>query len=500
MSALLLSYFTASPLGIYGCKGKLCRRRLWGGTMRGDVMGGTQQVKDVEKFINKHELLHMNDRVVLAVSGGPDSLALLHYFQQIKHDYNLSLYVASVDHGLRGEESRQDLEYVRSLAGNLGVPFFGTSVDVPAYKQETGMGTQEAARLLRYRYFKEVMDEVQADKLAFGHHGDDQAETMLMQITRSAMPEAIHGMPVKRPFARGSIIRPFLCLEKKQLVKYCEQYRLKPRYDPSNEETDYTRNAVRKHILPFMKEANPKLHRHMQRLSERFTEERTFIQEQALQVLKKVKMEGGKGGFTQFSKTEFQKHPLALQRSAFHLILNYLYGNQFEEISYLHEEMFFHLLDEQKPNASLDFPKGLKVIRAYDELTFTFRSEKENSPFFQTLYIGEQVSLPDGSTISLTAGEDSREQGSCEYVCDSHHVSLPLIVRNRMPGDRMVLRGMNGSKKVKDIFIDQKIPAQLRDNWPLVTDHDGQILWLVGLKKGEGCTRGLFRYMASITI
>ncbi|MCP3029678.1 tRNA lysidine(34) synthetase TilS [Halobacillus sp. A5] len=446
-------------------------------------------MKDVEIFINKHELLQSNHRVVLAVSGGPDSLALFHYFLQIKAKYQLSLVIASVDHGLRGDESKQDLEYVKLLAENWGVPFCGTTVDVSSYKKETGMGTQEAAREMRYRFLAKVMEEVKADKLAFGHHGDDQAETMLMQVTRSAMPEAVHGMPVKRPFSCGEIIRPFLCLNKEQLLNYCTENHLKPRFDPSNEEDDYTRNAFRKQVLPFLKSLNPKLHQHMQGLSERFSQERSYIQEQAGQVLQIAEMAGGKGGFTQFSKTAFQKHPLALQRSAFHLILNYLYGNQIEEISYLHEEMFFHLLDEQKPNASLDFPKGLKVVRAYDEITFTFNPEPEKTAFEHTLYIGEQVSLPDGSTISLEAGGDPREQEGYEYVCDSHHVSLPLIVRNRKPGDRMILRGMNGSKKVKDIFIDQKIPAQLRGTWPVVTDHDGQILWLVGLKKGEGCTR-----------
>ncbi|MFG6150756.1 tRNA lysidine(34) synthetase TilS [Halobacillus sp. B23F22_1] len=446
-------------------------------------------MKDVENFIKNHELVQPNDTVLLAVSGGPDSLALLHYFFQLKDKYDLTLVVASVDHSLRGEGSKQDLDYVRSLAKERGLPFYGTTVDVPSFKEETGMGTQEAARTLRYRFFAEVMKEVEADKLAFGHHGDDQTETMLMQFTRSALPEAVHGMPVKRSFASGCIIRPFLCLEKEDLVRYCTAHQLQPRHDPSNEETDYTRNAFRKKILPFLKASNPKIHQHMQRMSERFSEDRNFIEQKAEEVLQDIKMEGGKGGFTQFSKTVFQKQPLALQRSAFHLILNYLYGNQIEEISYLHEEMFFHLLDEQKPNASLDFPRGLKVVRAYDDIMFTFNFKKEASVLFKSLYIGEQVSLPDGSTLSLTVGEDSWEQGTHEYVCDSHHVSLPLIVRNRKPGDRMILRGMNGSKKVKDIFIDQKIPAQLRDTWPLVTDQDGQVLWLVGLKKGEGCTR-----------
>ncbi len=445
-------------------------------------------MRAVNTFIKKHNLIQTHDTVVLAVSGGPDSLALLHYFHHLKRHDNLKLIVASVDHGLRGDESKQDLEYVESLAHQWNIEFKGTSVDVSSYKKANGLGTQEAARELRYQFFARVMEEVNADKLAFGHHGDDQAETMLMQFTRSVMPESIHGMPVKRPFATGSIIRPFLCLEKQDLIDYCSSHKLQPRFDPSNEQTDYTRNSVRQHIMPFMKSMNPKLHEHMQHMSERVTEDRTFIENEAKRVLDQVVLSDGKGGSAQFLKSSFQKYPLALQRKSFHLILNYLYGNQIEEISYLHEEMFFHLLQEQKPNASLDFPQGLKVIRAYDEITFTFSSTKGNSAFSKTLYIGQQVSLPDGSIISLEAGECFSEQGKHVYVCDSNHVTLPLIVRTRKPGDRMILRGMNGSKKVKDIFIDEKIPAQLRDTWPLVTDQEGRILWLAGLKKGEGCT------------
>ncbi|MFC7061779.1 tRNA lysidine(34) synthetase TilS [Halobacillus seohaensis] len=443
----------------------------------------------VNAFVKRHDLIQPNQTIVVAVSGGPDSLALLHYLCRIKEEYQLKLIVASVDHGLRGEASHQDMVFVESMADQWNIDFRGTLVDVAAYKKQTGMGTQEAARTMRYEFFSQVMKEFEADKLAFGHHGDDQAETMLMQFSRSALPEAIHGMPVKRPFSDGQIIRPFLCLTKGELLSYCSTHHLHPRFDPSNDQTDYTRNNFRKHILPFLKDVNPKFHEHMQQMSERVTEDRKFIENQAKQVLKTMKMSGEEGGFTQFSKTTFQNCPLALQRRAFHLILNYLYGNQIEEISYLHEEMFFHLLQEQKPNAMLNFPRGLKVIRAYDEITFTFKANKESSNFTKTLYIGEQVSLPDGSVVSLELGESFDGQGKYVFICDSHHVTLPLVIRNRQPGDRMMIKGMNGSKKVKDIFIDLKTPARLRDTWPLVTDRDGRILWLIGLKKGEGCTR-----------
>ncbi|WP_082235810.1 tRNA lysidine(34) synthetase TilS [Halobacillus massiliensis] len=443
----------------------------------------------VHSFIKKHDLIKKNQTIVAAVSGGPDSLALLHFLTTIKEEYNLRIIAASVDHGLRGEASIEDVSFVEKAALQWGAEFFGTSVDVPAYKKRAGIGTQEAARTLRYQFLAEVMEKTGADRLALGHHGDDQAETMLMQLARRALPEAVQGIPVKRPFAGGFLIRPFLCLSKAEIQSYCKENGLEPRIDASNEDTEYTRNAFRKHVLPFLKEINPKLYEHMQHMSERVTEDRTFINNEAKKLLENVDMSSDEGGKAVLSKTTFQKFPLALQRSAFHLILNYLYGNQIEEISYLHEEMFFHLLQEQKPNASLDFPGNLRVIRAYDVITLTFAQPEEETAFHAPLYIGKQVTLPDGSMISLEAADSREEAGRYVYTCDSNHVSLPLIVRTRRPGDRLKLRGMNGSKKVKDIFIDQKIPAKERDTWPLVTDHDGQVLWLVGLRKGEGCTR-----------
>lgn len=127
-------------------------------------------------------------------------------------------------------------------------------------------------------------------------------------------------------------------------------------------------------------------------------------------------------------------------------------------------------------------------MRAYDEITCTFQYEKSDSSFNKLLAVGDTVELPDGTHLSAEWSDSKAEEGLYDFVCDSHHVELPLVVRTRKNGDRMRLRGMNGSKKVKDIFIDQKIPARLRQTWPLVTDSRGEILWLIGLKKGGECT------------
>lgn len=147
-----------------------------------------------------------------------------------------------------------------------------------------------------------------------------------------------------------------------------------------------------------------------------------------------------------------------------------------------------NLLYDQKPNAELDFPRGLKVIRAYDDVTLSFENNDEKQEYKHTLDVGETIRLPDGSLLSAEWSDRCNDEGTHVFICDTHHVTPPLSVRTRRKGDRMRIRGMNGSKKVKDIFIDQKIPARLRDSWPLVVDSTGEILWLIGLKKGGECT------------
>ncbi|MBA2177010.1 tRNA lysidine(34) synthetase TilS [Halobacillus locisalis] len=444
----------------------------------------------VHSFMTKHQLIDRHQTVIVAVSGGPDSMALLHLMNKAKEKWAIRLIAVSVDHGLRGEDSAEDFAYVKRTCEEWGIKFVGTTVDVASYKKEKALGTQEAARHLRYEFLAKQMNDFAADVLMTGHHGDDQIETMMMQMVRNVRPEAVRGIPVSRPFATGRLVRPLLCVSKSEIQAYNSQYLIAPRTDPSNEDTEYRRNAFRKHVIPFVKGENPKLHQHMQAMSERVREDQSYIKKQAEEVLGIVQFSKELRKSAQFSIETFKTFPLALQRSAFHLILNYLYINNTEDISYLHEEMFFSFLNETKPNAELHFPRGLTIVRAYDDMMLSFQQEDFNTAFHQPLPIGETIELPNGDLLSAEWSEECKSEGSHVFVCDSHHVKLPLAVRTRRNGDRMRVRGMNGSKKVKDIFIDQKVSARARDRWPIVIDSRGEILWLVGLKKGGECTVG----------
>ncbi|SEB20185.1 tRNA(Ile)-lysidine synthase [Thalassobacillus cyri] len=441
----------------------------------------------VDSFMERNQMLKPEQTVLVAVSGGPDSMALLHYFTTIRKRWKLRLIAVSVDHGLRGEASAEDLKYVEEMSRQWNIEFIGTSIDVHTYKKQNHLNTQQAARTLRYRFFHQQMEEKKADVLALGHHGDDQAETIVMRLVRGANPVGLTGIPVTREFAGGKIIRPFLGIPKESILTYCEDHRIEPREDASNQDTKYTRNYFRHKILPLLKEENPKLVEHLWKLSQVVKEDQEYLEREAEKLLEQAVDFEKNPKKVSFSISAFKAFPIALQRRSFHLILNYLYDGNSEDFSYIHEEQFFDFLTRNIANAKLDWPGGLWLQRNYERITLHFGDPEKPVPYRSTLDIGDTYRLPDGSELSakVVSGNHLRED-TWTFTCDLTHVELPLIVRTRRAGDRMTWKGMEGSKKIKDIFIDHKIPKELRDSWPVITDQTGKILWLVGLKKSAG--------------
>ncbi|WP_407272599.1 tRNA lysidine(34) synthetase TilS [Radiobacillus sp. PE A8.2] len=437
----------------------------------------------VTAYIRKHQLFHQQAVVLVGVSGGPDSMALLHFLCAIREQWGLRLIALSVDHGLRGEQSKQDVLYVKQMCEQWDVEFCETFLDVSSYKIKERKGTQLAARELRYQYFKRMMQEYRADYLALGHHADDQTETMMMRFVRGANPDALAGIPIKRSFEQGYIVRPFLGVSKQIIETYCDKHEISPRKDPSNDQDTYTRNFYRIHILPLLKQQNPNVLMSTQRLSEAISEDAIYLNEQAQKlIIASVELKKNRSEAILDIK-RFKQYPIALQRRAYHLILNYLYPTIPTDLNYIHEDHFFYLLHNNKPNVSIDFPLGLKLIKSYDIILFRF-GEFQPVEYVMQLTIPGSISLPDGGMIVSSITKFPKEESENIYVCEMDTIRTPLIVRTREPGDKMKIRGMNGSKKIKDIFIDEKIPVQKRATWPIVLDSKGNILWLIGLKKG----------------
>ncbi len=454
----------------------------------------------LKPFMERHQLLHKHAKVLVGVSGGADSLLLLHCLVSLQNLWDVQVKVISIDHGLRGEESAADVQYVEQICEQLGVPFIGKEVDVNRRKAIHKEGTQLAARTLRYQVFEQVMKETGSDLLALAHHGDDQVETVLMRMVRQSNPAALTGIPVKRKFANGYIVRPLLCLSKNEIYQYCREFEIVPREDPSNQSIDYTRNFFRLHVLPLLKQQDRHVHLHVQEMTERMTEDEEFLQAQTKAMRHEVVTCEKDSVF--FNIEAFRSYPIALQRRAFHLILNYLYQEVPTDLSTQHEKAFFALLDQEKSNVTLDFPKSLKVTKNYQELRFHFLSQVEKKwKDHQFIKVPGEMLLPNGAilTATYTSGDIQEDNNYTLHIPIECESLLPLSMRVRMPGDRIKVKGLNGRKKVKDIFIDEKIPVYLRDSWPLIFGADGSLLWIVGLRKAELVHEGSVGKYISLT-
>jgi tRNA(Ile)-lysidine synthase len=444
--------------------------------------GSTMLEHTTKRFIQDHQLIKKGDRIVVAVSGGPDSLALLHFLDSNKDELGVEVAAAHLDHMFRGDESFQELLFVQDYCNKRNIPFYGKRMDVRAETEETIGSLQDKARQIRYGFLMGVMEEMTATKLALGHHGDDQVETILMKMTRGASGASRAGIPLKRPFGDGEIIRPFLSVTKMEIEKYCERHGLHPRRDPSNQKEDYTRNRFRKRILPFLKQENPHVHLQFQRFSEELAEDEAYLEELTREKLNKVW--NNTGDYSSLHIDGFLAMAQPLQRRGINLILNYLYKLRPSSLSSIHIYDVLGILKGKAPNASLDLPKGLKVTRAYHTCYFHFEElALTEAPYCYELQVNNRLDIQGEYQFHLYSSPPVKDRTKDKIYLDPNEISLPLYVRTRRSGDRMKVKGLEGSKKLKTLFIDHKLPAHLREEWPIVVDANNHILWVPGMKK-----------------
>lgn len=464
-------------------------------------MNMNQLVTYMRRMALKYGLWSPGDCIVVAVSGGPDSVALLHGLHRIalEPDSPLKLVCAHVNHGFRGAESDAEAEFVRGIADELGIPFELGVYDVPAYMEESGLSVQTAAREKRYEFLRRVAEAHAASAIALAHHGDDQAETVMLRLLRGTGLTGLAGMRVKRQEKNVELIRPLLRIYKTDLVQVCRNSGLTYVTDSSNLSNKYARNAVRLDVLPFLGQYNGQLAESLNRLAEVAGEEDDYMQQTVKNAYDDLvsQVQGG----SRFSVKDFARLHVALQRRLIKLILNYLPLNtddmDFAKIEAIREGA----LQEHPTNWVLDLGGGLRCKREYDEVSmmpentdevklgYTYRLEEVPArlPIPET---GRELRFTIRPANLQTAKQDWKTTGSEEALFDADKINYPLIVRSRKPGDIMKVMGLNGSKKVKDIFIDQKIPPSVRSKVPIVTDASGRILWLPGVRRSAHAAVG----------
>ncbi|WP_227397277.1 tRNA lysidine(34) synthetase TilS [Jeotgalibacillus aurantiacus] len=421
-----------------------------------------------------------HERLLIAVSGGPDSLALLHFFQH--SPWPEKVEVAHVHHGLR-DSADEDLAFVQAYCHAHQIPFHSLRADVKKHMAETGGGTQAAARHVRYAFFKDIMKKRNLTVLLLGHHADDQIETVLFRLTRGTTLKGVAGIPPSRPFGSGVMIRPFLAVTKSEIEQYCEQHHLTPKIDPTNATDSYARNRIRNHLLPLLKKENPSVHDAFRRFTEEVSEDEAFLLKQATEAFDQVVTRQNEEVLV-LHLTAFTDLAPPLQRRVIHLILNYLYAKVPTALSSAHVRAVLQLIEQPHPSGQIHLPEKLTVTRSYADVTFQFSShrELEEGGYEMVIRPGERVELPDGTIECLEGAVHPAISVRDVYHIDEP-VHWPLTVRTRKTGDRIQLPDGNGSKKITRVFIDCKVPLPLRDVWPIVTDSQGTILWVPALRK-----------------
>ncbi|RSL28958.1 tRNA lysidine(34) synthetase TilS [Salibacterium salarium] len=446
----------------------------------------------VEQWINDRDLIRKGDRVLVAVSGGPDSMALLHLLKEWEQEWCLQIMAAHVNHGLRTDTALEDEKFVQTWCDQKEIPFFSTYVSVGKEIVENGGNVQEQARLLRYEYLADLMREQNINVLATGHHADDQIETILMKQTSGRAILGDPAMRVIRGFADGVLIRPFLGVTKENILGYCRKHNISFQMDESNLSDKYTRNRFRHYMLPLLKEEETRVHQHFQDYADWMIEEREYIQAQAEKEWTKRIVSQDEHSVT-ISIKGMETLPLPLQRRGIHLILRYLCMTHVPELSVVHINQFLYLLHQKHPSYSLDWPGNVTVTRSYETVTFAVSNKGRETKMLDPV----KLHLP-GQTVfgdTTFSAQYLQAENQCggekhSFICDMEDVTFPLIIRSRLPGDKIQPAGMKGSKKVNRIFIEEKIPRAQRINWPMVVDAVGKVLWVPLLKKSIWSRQG----------
>ncbi|MFC7682268.1 tRNA lysidine(34) synthetase TilS [Paenibacillus sp. GCM10028914] len=446
-------------------------------------------VERVEDVAREKKLWSAGDVIIVAVSGGPDSVALLHVLHEISSRRTpLKLVCAHVHHGFR-QESDDEAIMVQNLAESLGIPVETAYIDVPAYMEQSGKGLQEAARDKRYEFLFETAAKYGAKSIALAHHADDQAETVLMRLLRGTGPSGLAGMKIKRTQKNVKLIRPLLRINKTDLLDLCDQSGYSYAVDCSNLTTKYRRNAVRLEVLPFLERYNGQISSSLNQLAEVIGEEDDFMDLAAENAYRSYVREID--GRLAFDAPSFLGLHVALQRRLIKLILNYLSADQENSDFVKIETVRQGVLQDRRTNWRLDLGGGLTCIREYGEVSFMPKPLERQGNYIYQLKSpdGPDLALPEiGKILRLERMNkeemrDSINMSSGEASFDADQLVFPLTVRCRQPGDKMKIMGLNGSKKVKDILIDEKVPPSVRSMIPIVCDGSGSIVWIPGVRR-----------------
>jgi tRNA(Ile)-lysidine synthase len=432
----------------------------------------------VKTTIKKHSMLSEKDRVLTGLSGGPDSVCLLHALNNLKDEYKLALHAIYIDHGLRPDEIPAEIEFCKKLCETFGVPFITKSVDVKSYAMDYGLNKQEAARELRYKAFDETSLELNANRIALAHNADDQAETFFMRILRGSGQKGLTGIPP----VRGKIIRPLIETDRKNIEEFLDSISQSFIVDSSNLKKDYFRNWLRLAVMPEFKKQNPALVNTISRVCEIIREEDNYLELIVTKTLMKL-IPKKTDKLIELFLVPLENMDKAILRRVLRRAIDAVKG--LRGIGFVHIEDIIELVKKGDSGDRIYLPKGIRVIKGYATLILT--SEQPSQLRTYSLNAPEELALKESGILIKSSFAYSAEiscDGKSKVMLDAERIKLPLVVRARKAGDFFYPAGFGKKKKLQDYFVDEKIPRDERDSVPIVLSGE-DIVWIAGYRADE---------------
>jgi tRNA(Ile)-lysidine synthase len=439
-------------------------------------------IKKVRNTIFRYGMIHPGDLIIVAVSGGPDSVCLLHLLHDLKDELKIGFVVAHYEHGLRPDEDESETTFVGRLAAAMNLPY-ETDKAVALNKAETA-SIEEKARDARYAFLEEVMEKRCAQKIAVGHNLNDQAETVIMRLLRGSSLPGLAGIP---PYRDHKIIRPLIEIQRGEILSYLSSRDLSFVLDSSNLETRYLRNEIRLKLMPLLRTYQPRLIEHLGQLAEDLRDENRYLEQQVEDwVLRNADF--SPNGDVIIPVSAFVRLPRPVRNRVTRQILKKVKKN-LRRIDRVHILGVYNLAKGTKPQSALWLPEGFTIKKRYDRLIFSGGLEERSDDFYYLLdgpgtthirEIDRSISLFELKPETVS----NMEESPWISYFDADKLNYPLIVRNFKPGDRFVPLGMTGHKKVKDFFVDLKIPFEMRRSTPLLLTGD-ILIWICGYRTDE---------------
>ena len=412
-------------------------------------------------FLKKN--IENNSTVIVACSGGPDSMCLLNLVNSLKETMNLNVIVAHVDHNVR-KESKEEAKMVESYALNNNLTF--ELMEIISYNNDTF--SENEARKKRYDFFKELQKKYKASTLLTAHHGDDLIETILMRLTRGSNLNGYIGIREITTNQNFKILRPLLTTTKKDIIKYLDENNINYAIDKTNDEMIHTRNRYRKIVLPFLKKENPLVHEKYLKFSKELIEydkfvtsyikSKNFIQDDKILIIKLK------------DENDF------IKRKCLEILIKKIQKNDYFDISDEQINLLMRLYNLS--NKSVDLNNNYQGINSYGKI---FIRKKEPS-FKKEIILDKDTEY--GNFRFYYNINEINKSNSC-IALDTTTIKLPLKIRTIQEKDRMNVKNLNGSKKVSDIFINSKVPKYEREGYPILVDSNDEILWIPNIKKSK---------------